>query len=239
MLAGFPGAVRRQQQPEWMDQEDLAAALHAPALEGLRRINRISRAGAAFWPEVRGVLDACSRRPLRILDVGSGGGDVATWLALRGGGDIEVDGCDISPYAVDHARRHAAAARAEDWVRFFRHDVRADALPGGYDVVMCSLFLHHFDEAGAVRLLTRMKEAAHLRVLVQDLRRTWLGYWLAWLGCRVLSGSPVVRADGPASVAGAYTLHEVRALALAAGLGDVRVWSRWPQRYVLSAKGGS
>lgn len=237
MPGGFLSPVNRQQQPEWMDQEDLAAATHGPALEGLRRINRISRAGAALWPEIRGVLDTCSRRPLRVLDVGSGGGDVATWLALRGGGHLEVDGCDISPYAVDHARRHAVAARAEDRVRFFRHDVRAEPLPGVYDVVMCSLFLHHFDNTDAVQLLARMKEAARERVLIQDLRRTRLGYWLAWLGCRVLSGSPVVRADGPASVTGAYTVDEVRALAVAAGLGNVRIRSCWPQRFVLSTKG--
>jgi 2-polyprenyl-3-methyl-5-hydroxy-6-metoxy-1,4-benzoquinol methylase len=222
-----------------MDQESLAGTLHGPALDGLRRINRISRAGAAVWSEIRPALDACSRRPLRVLDVGAGGGDVAAWLALRGEGAIEVDGCDVSSYAVDHARRRAAATRIEDRVRFFKHDVRAGPLPGGYDVVMCSLFLHHFDETDAVQLLARMKDAAQLRVLVQDLRRTRVGYVLAWLGCRVLSRSPVVRADGPASVNGAYTVSEVRAMGVAAGLEDICVRHRWPERFVLSAKGSS
>lgn len=231
--------MRRQVQPEWMDQGDLADTLHLPALEGLRRINRISRAGPALWPEVRAALDTCSRRPLRVLDVGSGGGDVAIWLARRAGTAVEISGCDISLYAVDHARRQAAAAAVADRVRFFRHDVGAGALPAGYDIVMCSLFLHHFDGGAAVRLLVRMKEAARLRVVVQDLRRTRLGYWLAWLGCRALSRSPVVRADGPVSVERAYTISEVRDLARAAGLDDVCIRSCWPQRFVLSAKGAS
>ncbi len=41
---------------------------------------------------------------------------------------------------------------------------------------------------------------------------------LAWIGCHLLSRSPIVRHDGPVSVAGAYTIPEVRELAERAGL---------------------
>ena len=86
-------------------------------------------------------------------------------------------------------------------VRFFALDVLAESIPEGYDVVTCSLFLHHLDETDAIGLLRKMADSAGRLVLVNDLIRSRMGYVLAWAGCRLLSRSPIVRHDGPVSVA--------------------------------------
>lgn len=229
----------RQRRPEWMDEAGLDQQLHARALDGLRRINRLSGSPRTLWPRIRSLMESSSE-PLRVLDIGSGGGDVVVWLYHRAaatGRRIQIDGCDTSPFAVEYARRHAGAHRASA-CRFFRHDVLAEPLRDGYDVAMCSLFLHHFDSEDALALLARMNVAARRLVLVQDLRRTRLGYALAWAGCRLLSRSPVVHKDGPLSVAGAFTSEEARTLARRAGLSGIQIEHRWPQRFILSAVPG-
>ena len=135
-----------------------------------------------------------------------GGGDVPIDLAKRArraGLDVRIEGCDISPVAVAFAAR--AASEAGVPVRFFPLDALNEPLPEDYDVVMCSLFLHHLAEDEAVRLLRKMADAARSLILVNDLVRSRLGYWLAWAGCRLLSRSPIVHHDGPASVRAAFT----------------------------------
>jgi hypothetical protein len=64
--------------------------------------------------------------------------------------------------------------------------------------------------------------------------RSRTGYLLAWLGCRLLSRSPVVRKDGPLSVAGAFTVGEAGELARRANLGDFSIRRCWPERYLMT-----
>jgi hypothetical protein len=102
------------------------------------------------------------------------------------------------------------------------------------DILVCTLFLHHLDEEGAVALLGRMKAAARQLVLVSDLRRSRLGYVFAWAGCRLLSRSRVFHVDGARSVAAAFTTDEARRMAGSAGLEGARVTTHWPQRWLLT-----
>lgn len=225
----------RLQDPELMDQPELDRALHAHALRGLGRINRVSSSASILWHEIMDLASKEPRRPIRVLDLATGGGDLPIELARRAhraGLEIEIEGCDVSPVAVGFATRAAHASSVP--VRFFPLDALNDPLPAAYDIVMCSLFLHHLTDGDAVRLLRRMAEAAGSLVLVNDLLRSRFGYWLAWAGCRVLSRSPIVHHDGPASVRAAFRLEEVRAMADRAGLSGARLGRRWPWRFLLS-----
>jgi 2-polyprenyl-3-methyl-5-hydroxy-6-metoxy-1,4-benzoquinol methylase len=145
---------------------------------------------------------------------------------------VHVDGCDINPVAVKHARAQAMRRLASN-VSFFVHDALHSPLPMGYDVVSCSLFLHHLEEGDAEVMLRAMASAAGRMVVASDLRRSRLGYILAWVSCRVLTRSPIVRVDGPLSVAAAFTIGEARDLAARAGLAGATVACRWPQRFLL------
>ena len=147
--------------------------------------------------------------------------------------DIEIEGSDASPEAVRYASRQSEARGIP--VRFSVLDALREPIPDGFDVVSCSLFLHHLDPPEAVALLRKMAGPSTRLVLVNDLARTRAGYLLAWLGCRVLSRSPVVHYDGPVSVAGAFTPVEARRLADEAGLAGATVTRRWPERFPASA----
>jgi hypothetical protein len=119
-------------------------------------------------------------------------------------------------------------------VRFFEWDAVRGDLPGDYDVLTSSLFLHHLDQDQAISFLQRMARAARHLVLINDLVRSRVGFSLAYLGVRILTSSPVVHFDGPRSVQGAFTIDEARALAERAGLEGASVERRWPCRYLLS-----
>ena len=231
----FLSLRQRHRQPEIMDQPGLEPGRHLHALQGLARINWWSGSARILWPPIHALARERAGGPLRILDVASGGGDVPIRLwrrARRHGLALEILGCDVSPAAVEYARRQAERCGAA--VQFCLRDVLQSPLPDGYDVAMCSLFLHHLDEAEAVELLRRMADAARRLVLANDLARSRLGYGLAYLGTRLLSRSDVVHTDGPLSVAGAFTPEEAAELARRGGLSGARVQRRWPCRYLLS-----
>jgi 2-polyprenyl-3-methyl-5-hydroxy-6-metoxy-1,4-benzoquinol methylase len=208
---------------------------HIEALRGLARINFLSNSAGILWPELAELARSMAPRAPRILDVATGGGDVPIRIwhrARRVGIDLRLEACDISPVALGHARARAAEAGAE--IHFFEHDAVTGQRLTGYDAVMCSLFLHHLEEAQAIGLLRRMADIAGRLVLVNDLERERIGLMVAHLAARLLTRSPVVHIDGPRSVEAAFTPAEARALAERAGLRGARVVRRWPFRWLLT-----
>jgi SAM-dependent methyltransferase len=228
---------RRRRLPELMDDPSLGRSRHVDALRALARVNLLSLASGRLWAEVAR-LHRAGRDRVRVLDVACGGGDVLAALARRAGRSgvpVELHGCDASPVALDVARARVSPA---DAARFFPLDVEREALPSGYDLVCCSLFLHHLSDESAVRLLGAMAAATRDTVLVQDLRRTRLGYLFAFVGLHALTTSDVARRDGLISVGAAFTIPEARVLCAAAGMEGARVRPSWPQRFVVRWRPG-
>ena len=213
---------------EQMDDPALDENLHVQALRGLARLNLLSATSALFWRPLRRLLE--ERGKLRVLDLACGGGDVTLALRRRGGSALEIEGCDKSPTALEHARTQAL--RQGTSVRFFEHDVLQGELPGGYDLYLCSLFLHHLEEEQALDLLARMTGAQAL--LVHDLARCGPGLLLSRLVPRLVTRSRVVHEDALLSVRNAFTPDEIRSVAERAGLAGVRVSRHWPFRFLLS-----
>lgn len=220
-----------------MDQPDLERARHWHALSGLARINWLSGSAGILWPSIRQVAEELDGRPLRVLDVACGAGDLCIALhrrAARDGMRLELNGVDISSQALQFARKRAEGAEAK--VHFFQQDVLCGDLPADYDVVFSSLFLHHLTEEQAVSLLKRMARAARKLLLINDLARSRLGWIAAYLVTRLVTTSDVVHMDGPRSVEGAFTSKEAFNLANRAGLQNATVVRRWPFRFLLTWK---
>lgn len=228
----------RHREPELMDQPGVSPHLHAHALRGLERINVASTAAAAVWRPIHDRLRRhVTRRDMSILDVACGAGDTLTGVAQRArayGLGVSAYGCDISATAIAYANQRAAARRVHE--HFFQHDVLTHDLPQRFDVLTCSLFLHHLDDEAAERLLARLYEATRWLLIVCDLHRCRRGLALAWLGTRLLSRSAIVHVDGPRSVRAAFTVTEASCLAARARIPAATIEPIWPCRWRLVAE---
>jgi 2-polyprenyl-3-methyl-5-hydroxy-6-metoxy-1,4-benzoquinol methylase len=223
----------RDNRPEIMDQPGLDREKHCGALAGLRRLNLVSGVARQMFKELTTYGRSRGLRSLRVLDIACGGGDVplAIWkLAQKRGLNLRILGLDVSANACEYAREHCRAAAAS--IAFDQCDVKRESIPDGFDVVTCSLFLHHLTFDQAAKLLKKMADAGRL-LLVNDLRRCAMGYILAQLACRLLATSSVVRYDGPQSVANAFTVSEMRKLCMNAGLLDASIRKAWPCRMIV------
>jgi 2-polyprenyl-3-methyl-5-hydroxy-6-metoxy-1,4-benzoquinol methylase len=225
-----------------MDQPGLEPGRHRQALDGLARANRLSRASRTLWKRIRPVSAAQgAAAKLSLCDIATGSGDVAVSLcrkAKREGVRLRATGYDVSSVAVEAARSRAWADRVA--ARFEVRDVLTCPLRslGRFDVVTCSLFLHHLEDDQAVELLRRMATMARCLVLVSDLERRRFGYAAARVVTHLVSRSDVVHDDGPQSVAAAFTLDEARGLADRAGLAGAEIYRTWPFRYLIAWERG-
>jgi ubiquinone/menaquinone biosynthesis C-methylase UbiE len=161
----------------------------------------------------------------RVLDVGSGAGDVALALVRDGalrGVEVHVTCLDTSEQMLAIARRATGSGPA---LAFVRGD--GESLPfgaGEFDATICTLALHHFEPDGAHRLLRELRRVARLSPVVCDLRRSPLALAATWLWSRT-SCNRLTRHDAPLSVRRAYTPGEALALARDAGWRAPRVRS--------------
>lgn len=227
------GLDQRRLEPEVMDDPALDPVRHRHALDGLARLNAWSVSDRAiFRPVLK--LSRELGRPIRLLDVACGGGDLITRLsrrARRAGIELRPTGCDVSHLALDVAADRTRRAGVE--ARFLRRDVIRDGLPEGFDAVVCTLFLHHLEDAAAVGLLRAIDRARPRMAIVQDLRRTRPGALLAFGASQALTRSPVVHNDALLSVGAAFTRPEVARLAQRAGLRYPHPARVWPLRWQL------
>ncbi len=219
-----------------MDDPRLPEDEHRVALAALRRVNRVSRVVAQLLPMV---LDAADRAggAASVLDVACGSADVLIGLgraAAARGRVLTLKGVDVSQTALRVARERADGAGVR--VELESRDVLGTGLGGEdarFDVVMCSLFLHHLREDDIVSVLTEMKRVARREVLVSDLRRCTLGLVAAHLAGTLCTRSRIVRVDAVRSVQGSLTMDELGGLAERAGLDPVRIRRCWPFRMML------
>jgi len=203
---------RRRRGREVLDDLTVDARIVTRSLADVARANTLFGGARAVLAELDAVLRTHGPRPLTVLDVGTGIGDIPAraraWARARG--------VHLTTVGLDGSEALArAACSAEHPV------VRADALAipvrdRSVDVVLCSQLLHHFDDDTGVRLLRELDRVARLRVIVSDLRRSWLAAAGIWVASFPLGFHPVSRHDGVVSVLRGFTRHELERLVRAA-----------------------
>ena len=165
----------------------------------------------------------------RILDVATGSGDIPRLIvdhARRQNISVQIDAIDQQESTIEIARRLSAAYPE---INFYCADLfewnsspglKLDGLKPSsfpYDIVLCSLALHHFTNNDAVRALQKIRELSRARVLLADLRRA------RWLSCAVYCVTATIyrdemtKTDARLSAARAFSFGEMRELAERAG----------------------
>jgi len=167
----------RQVIDEIMDGPDVEPSVHAMALAGLRRINAVSHAARRMARPIIQTARRLKLNRLTMLDVACGGGDVSVGIvttAAAVGIDIDLTLLDRSDIALKLAT--ATAKHADIAVQTIRADLLDNWSAGSFDVVTCSLFLHHIRQADqVVELLGRMRSIARRQIVISDLRRCRTG----------------------------------------------------------------
>ena len=154
---------------------------------------------------------------VRIVDLATGSGDIPRLIAdyaRKIGAQIEIDALDRQPATLEVATK-LSTNYPEIYYR--ETDILAWDSVGTYDVVLCTLALHHFSDEDAVSVLQRCRELSRKFVLVSDLRRGFLLQAGVHLLTELIFREPMTRHDARLSAERAFSFTEMRDLALRAG----------------------
>ena len=212
--------VRRSERAELLDEASHDPAELAENFRDIQRVNSLLGGTRVVLQHLPMLLDRVpADRPATILDLATGSADIplaiGKWAKKRDR-SVEITASDVSEDVLALARQ-ATAGHPE--ITLAQHDARAVPLPdGAFDIVLCSLSLHHFAPEDAIRVLGEMERLARVGWVLNDLRRGRLGYLAAQLAARVTTRNRLTRHDAPLSVMRAYTPQELDGLLRRAGI---------------------
>ena len=197
--------------PELMDRPQLVSAELESDLRNLRQLNYYFGSYALVLRFVRDWIKA--REVVRILDLATGSGDIPRLIAEHARGmdaTAQIDAVDQQGATIEIARRLSANYPE---IRFHEADVFEWSTAAAYDIVLCSLVLHHFTESDAVRLLRCCRDLTRRFVLVSDLRRGLLATFGVHVLTTIFFREPMTRYDARVSAQRAFSFCELRSLA--------------------------
>ncbi|RYD61810.1 MAG: methyltransferase domain-containing protein, partial [Verrucomicrobiaceae bacterium] len=134
--------------------------------------------------------------------------------ARNRGISIEVEAVDANGATLEIAKQASTAYPEITWTK---GDALSFAAGRTFDLVICSLALHHFSEDDAIRVLRNCRRCAHRWVLVPDLERHWTTTVGVWLVTALIYRDPMTRYDGRLSARRAFSYSELHSLAENAG----------------------
>ena len=194
----------RRRGVEILDSPDVDPQLVTRSLADVARANALFGGVSSALEELTTVLED-SPRITTLLDVGTGLGDIplrARELARR-------NGIELTTIGLDSAAELAAASRSSVDFSVCADALRLPFADHSIDVVMCSQVLHHFTGGDSDVLLREMNRVAGVRVIVSDLRRSWIAAAGLWLASFPLRFHAVSRHDGVVSVLRGFTPEEL------------------------------
>jgi len=202
-------------EPEMMDRPQPVSAELERDLLNIRRFNR-------YFGSHRLVLRFIRRwirrgNPVRVVDLATGSGDIPRLIvdhARNIGAKVEIDALDRQSATLEIARKLSAGYPE---ISYVEANLLEWQLSDRYDIVLCSLVLHHFSDEDAVRVLQRCRELAQRFVLVSDLRRGFLAAAGVYLLTALIFREPMTRYDARLSAARAFSFAELGELARKAG----------------------
>jgi ubiquinone/menaquinone biosynthesis C-methylase UbiE len=208
-----------------IDMPDADPALLRDELRNLRIINRYlgghSSVRRALVPMV---MSTRPEQTLRLLDLATGAGDQAVAIARmfrRLGRRVIITAIDNNGTVLAYARHYAMGF---DEIRFVHGDIRALPYPErSFDIVLCSLALHHFSWTAAVGLLQEMDRLSTIGFILNELSRNHMALACAWLYTRITTTNIMTKTDAIASVLASFTTEELARMARDAGVGTLEI----------------
>lgn len=217
---------QRSGERELMDEENISYTEFHDCLQGLETINHLT---LAYRPTLRWLRRwRAANVPLRILDAGSGGGDmlrqVAKYFAATGSEkqNLELIGVDLNPWSKKSAEQHPRSSAIEHHTANIFHFEPERNI----DLVICSLFTHHLNDAQLVDFLRWIDRRAEKGWFINDLHRHAVPYYFIKAATALFSRNRLIRNDAAVSVARAFSVADWQSLLERAGIGE-RASIRW------------
>jgi len=230
-MALFVNTTYRSNAAEIMDDFSMKGELLRDTLDKLGSINKWLGGNRITLNGIKQLLKSKSKaKTYTIIDLGCGHGDILRLVAEYGrknGFRFNLIGIDANEDAIDYA-----TALSVDYpeITFQKLDIFSTAFQNlEYDIVLSTLFLHHFKDEDIISLLKSLSSKATLGIVINDLHRSKIAYGLFKLLGLVISNEMVVQ-DGLTSILRAFKKSELENLSKVLNVKSKIYW-KWAFRY--------
>lgn len=223
----------RTDEPEIMDDFAMEGEELRDALDKIAKINQLLGGNQLTLQGIQSLLKPISKeKEVTIVDIGCGGGDMLRKLAEFGkqnGYHFRLIGIDANAYTISHAEQLSKeytniSYRCEDIF-----DCNFKELH--YDIVLCTLTLHHFKDEEILRLMQLFYENASIGIVINDLHRSAIAYRLFQALCFVFRLNAMSREDGLTSILRGFKKEELEQFSVALQVENHSIKWKWAFRY--------
>lgn len=225
----MPDFSCRSVEEEMMDDFSLGSEVIDPIMDELEVVNKLLGGYQVFFNAFRrmGIKDG-----MVISDWGCGGGDslriIAKW-ARKKNIKLQLIGVDATASAIQYA---IDKSRDFPEISFILADVMSDELISNqFNIVISSLFTHHFSDENWIRLIQKMSDCAADYVVINDLHRHWFAYHSIGVLTSVFSKSKMVKNDSKLSVLRSFKRTELEKLLKQGGYNNFSIKWMWAFRW--------
>lgn len=223
----------RTNKPEIMDDFSMKGEILRDALDKIAKINRLLGGNQLT---LQGVQDLIATVPksteITIVDVGCGNGDMLRTIAeygLKNNLKLQLIGIDANNFTINHARELSTkypniSYRCEDIFDKPFEDLK-------YDIVLCTLTLHHFKNDEIIQLMSIFNSQAKIGIVINDLHRNRVAYRLFQALCFVFQLSEMPREDGLTSILRGFKKEELIHFSEKLNIKNYTVQWKWAFRY--------
>lgn len=222
---------KRSEAPELMDDFTMEGEILRDALDKIASINKLLGGNTVTLNGVEQLLKNISpQQCIRIVDVGCGNGDMLRTLANYAKQkqlNFELLGIDANQFTINHAKQlsvnySSISYKCED---IFENQIAE------CDIVLCTLTLHHFKDQEIIDLLSQFKKSASLGIVINDLQRSSLAYYLFTALCFVFGLNHMSKQDGLVSILRGFKKDDLQLYSKQLKLKNCSIKWKWAFRY--------
>jgi 2-polyprenyl-3-methyl-5-hydroxy-6-metoxy-1,4-benzoquinol methylase len=234
----MPNFSRRSTEIEVMDDLNCSGQVLGQTLRELEIINRWLGGNAITLNGLERLLEKHTKTTnITIADLGCGGGEmlriIAAWGKKRNL-KLKLVGIDANPNVIAYAKTNLKDLPdiQLQTLNIFSEEFHRQP----YDIVVGTLFFHHFSNEQLVSFFHRLKEHVTFGLIINDIHRHWLAYYSIKILTGLFSQSSMVKYDAPLSVMRAFKRHELTAILQTGSFSDFKIWWKWAFRWQVVAK---
>lgn len=221
----------RSKEREIMDDFSLEGAHLRENLDILATINKWLGGNHITLSGVRKLIaNESKKHKIKIVDLGCGNGDMLRRISKLGdklGYDFELVGVDANKDTINYATE---LSRGYENISYLQVNIFSEEFKSNeYDIALLTLFLHHLSDEEIIDKLQMIKEKASMGVIVNDLQRSKIAYFLFSL-ISLFFNNKIVRNDGLVSILRAFKKNELESFAKQLKIKSDIGW-RWAFRF--------
>lgn len=222
----------RTSQTEIMDDINLKGVEMQELLTDLKQVNKTLGGNAITLNGIGQLLPGQhANNTITILDIGCGDGELlrlcAQWGAKKGI-NVHLIGIDANAHILKEAKKRSEEIKNTTF-KVLNVFAEKEILPE-FDIALCTLFLHHFNERQIEDLLNRLVRKARMGVVINDLHRSFWAFWLFRIYGLLFLKTRIARHDGLVSVARGFKRKELKLISEKI-IGVHQLKWKWAFRY--------